>query len=69
MADPAAVAAARFEADRAAVADLTRLICDARLCYPVVGGALVYKDEHHLTAVYAATLAPYLQRAVDRLLG
>ena len=30
--------------------------------------ALVYKDQHHLTAVFATTLGPYLLRAVDRAL-
>ena len=49
--------------------DLTRFICDTRRCFPVVGGALVYKDEHHLTTVFATTLGPYLQRAVDEVMS
>jgi SGNH domain (fused to AT3 domains) len=49
--------------------DLTRAFCDARRCYPVIGGALVYKDEDHLTPTFAATLAPWLHREVDRALG
>jgi hypothetical protein len=65
-ADPAAVAAARSGAARVHALDLTRFICDPRRCFPVVGGALVYKDEHHLTTVFAQTLAPFLQRAVER---
>ena len=63
--DPAATAAARYRRDRASVVDLNRFICDARECFPVVGGALVFKDEHHMTAVFAATLAPYLRRALE----
>ena len=63
-ADPAAVAAARSGA-RVHGVDLTRFICDSRRCFPVVGGALVYKDQHHLTTVYAQSLGPYLQRAVE----
>ena len=59
---------ARYRTDRVRLADLTRFICDARRCYPVVGGALVYKDEHHMTTVFARTLWPYLARRVDRLL-
>jgi len=39
-------------------------ICDARWCYPVVGGALVFKDRNHLTEVFARTLGPYLARAI-----
>ena len=65
--DPAAAAAARYRSDRVRVADLTRFICDAQRCFPVVGGALVYKDEHHMTTVFARTLWPYLARRVDRL--
>jgi hypothetical protein len=68
-ADPAAVAAARTGAARVHGVDLTRFICDRRRCFPVVGGALVYKDQHHLTTVFAETLAPFLQRALDREAG
>ena len=67
--DPAAVAAARMGSrSRVRLLDFNRFICGARRCFPVVGGALVYKDQHHLTAVFATTLGPYLRRAVDRVL-
>jgi peptidoglycan/LPS O-acetylase OafA/YrhL len=66
--DPAADAARHVGAPRLHVVDLTRFICDRRRCHPVVGGALVYKDVHHLTTVFAATLGPYLQRAVQQAL-
>ena len=65
--DPAAVAAAHARRSGVATIDLTRLLCDARRCFPVVGGALVYKDIHHLTSVFAATLGPYVQRRVEAL--
>ena len=65
--DPAAAAAAR--SPRAGVVDLTSYFCDATWCPPVIGGALVYKDANHITSVYGATLAPYLGRAVDRLVS
>jgi hypothetical protein len=64
--DPAVAAAARLRSRRVQVVDLTRLMCSARLCYPVVGGALVHKDGHHLTAVFARTMGPYLLSAVRR---
>ncbi|MDQ3742586.1 MAG: hypothetical protein M3389_16775, partial [Actinomycetota bacterium] len=51
---------------RAVAVDLTRFFCDARTCPPVIGGALVYKDANHITAVYGATVAPYLGRALRR---
>jgi hypothetical protein len=65
-ADPAVEAARR--SPRAHVVDLTRFFCDERSCPPVIGGALVYKDTNHLTSVYAATLAPYLGRALRRVI-
>ncbi|HEV2999731.1 MAG TPA: SGNH hydrolase domain-containing protein, partial [Solirubrobacteraceae bacterium] len=58
--DPAAEAATRTP--RAVLVDLTDRFCDERWCPPVIGGALVYKDANHITSVYGATLAPYLER-------
>jgi hypothetical protein len=65
--DPAAIAARRLHSSRVRIIDLTRFFCDSRLCYPVIGGALVYRDVDHLTRVFAATLGPYLLREVHRL--
>jgi hypothetical protein len=65
--DAAVVAAQRVGAPRAQVVDLTRLFCDSRWCYPVVGGALVHKDEHHMTTTFVSTLGPYLLIAIDGL--
>ena len=58
--DPAAEAAGQLAGSRGRVIDLTRFFCDERLCYPVVGGALVFKDTSHLTLVFSRTLGPYL---------
>ena len=55
-------------AKQVGVVDLTRLLCDAWACPAVVGGALAFKDEDHLTPVFAATLAPYLRRGIDQAL-
>jgi hypothetical protein len=63
--DPAMVAAAREGVE---TLDLTRFFCDAR-CYPVIGGALVVRDANHMTGTFAATLGPYVLRALDRLTG
>jgi SGNH domain (fused to AT3 domains) len=65
--DPAAIAVAQLHSRRVRLADFTRLMCSARLCYPVVGGALVNKDATHLTRVFATSLAPFLLRRVERL--
>jgi hypothetical protein len=64
--DPAAVAAAHGSS-RVQALDMTPFFCDNRLCDPVVGGALVYKDVGHLTRVFATTLGPFVLRDIDRL--
>ena len=66
--DPELEAAAEL-GPRATVIDMTRFFCDARLCYPVIGGVLVYQDTNHMTRAYSATLGPYLGRAFARLLA
>ena len=43
-------------------------MCGARQCYPVVGGALVFSDETHLTQTFATTLGPFLLREVDKFM-
>src|SRR4051794_14100275 len=65
--DPAVAAARALAGGRPAVRtiDLTDTLCDRRACYPVGGGALTFKDVDHLTTVFAATLGPYLQEAVQ----
>lgn len=66
-ADPAAQAARRARSRRVSLVDMTRWFCDARWCWPVVGGVLVYKDNSHVTATYGATLAPFLVAKLDAL--
>jgi peptidoglycan/LPS O-acetylase OafA/YrhL len=62
--DPQVAAARRATGRRVRIVDMTRYVCDRRWCYPVIGGALVYKDDNHLTEVFARTLGPYLERAL-----
>ncbi|HWH93944.1 MAG TPA: acyltransferase family protein [Baekduia sp.] len=69
--DPAVAAAAQGAgagSPEVRTIDLTDTICDRRSCYPVVGGALTFKDVDHLTTVFAATLGPYLQAAIQKRL-
>jgi hypothetical protein len=63
--DPEVTAANRLRTRAVQIVDMTRFICDARWCYPVIGGALVFKDQNHLTEVFGRTLGPYLSRAID----
>lgn len=67
--DPAAIAARELNSARIQVIDMTRYFCGPKLCYPVVGGALVYRDATHLTRVFAISLGPYLLREVQALIS
>lgn len=58
---------AATRATGAGLVNLTRAICDADPCPAVVNGRIVLRDSHHLTATFARSLAPVLNRALDRL--
>ena len=40
--------------------DLDDYVCPGTSCPAIIGGVLVWRDAHHLTATYARTLAPRL---------
>jgi SGNH domain (fused to AT3 domains) len=67
LTDPAVVAAQRMHSGRVQVIDMTHYVCGQKACYPVIGGALVYKDVTHLTRVFATSLGPFLLRHVNQL--
>ena len=46
--------------------DVTPEICPSGLCRAVIGNALVYRDKSHLTATFARTLAPGIERGLKR---
>jgi hypothetical protein len=46
--------------------DINREICPDNLCRAVIGNALVYRDKSHLTATFARTLAPGIERGLKR---
>jgi hypothetical protein len=60
--DPGAAAAAGRPRVRAI--DLTRFFCGPRRCFPVIGGAYVYKDLDHMNAVFSLSLGPFVLRAL-----
>ncbi|MGH1563823.1 acyltransferase family protein [Mumia sp. DW29H23] len=51
------------------LADLNDRICRPDRCDGAVGGVVVYFDGSHLTATYARTLAPALERPLTRALA
>ena len=66
LTDYAAVAATEMSTRKATAIDLSNYFCSAKLCYPVIGGSLVYAQGAHQAPVFNKTLAPYLLREIDR---
>ncbi|MBU6336528.1 MAG: acyltransferase [Acidobacteria bacterium] len=68
--DPAVIAARRLNEKpgqpRYSIIDVTDRFCDEKKCYAVVGGVLILKDRSHMTATWSATLAPSLDRELQR---
>lgn len=60
-------AATQLSPDRFRTIDLTPRFCDERLCFPVIGGALVYKDKSHITLTFSETLGPAVTAAYRAL--
>jgi hypothetical protein len=42
------------------IVDFSDELCSGSVCPPVIGGQIVYRDNNHLTASFARTLAPQL---------
>lgn len=53
---------------RVRVIDPMPVLCPERRCPAVIGNALVYRNTYHLTATYARTLAPWLERRLLALM-
>ncbi|MET0782207.1 MAG: acyltransferase family protein [Microbacterium sp.] len=49
--------------------DFTDVFCGTDTCWPVVGGANIYRDQDHLTVTFADTLAPWYTAAITAALG
>ena len=69
----AASGAPRLAADRAAAAaagvpvlEVTPTMCPDGTCPPIAGAVIVYRDAHHVTATYARTLMPVIQRQLEQ---
>lgn len=63
--DPLVDAAERGKYANVAVIDPTRYFCQEGNCPAVIGRVVVYFDASHITATYAETLVPYLEKDVD----
>lgn len=47
--------------------DLHRYFCFDERCPVVIGGVLVYRDKHHLTATFARSMAPILAQEIGKV--
>jgi hypothetical protein len=54
---------------RVATIDLASDICPGSPCPSVVNGMIVYRDYHHLTATFSASLAPELDQAIGLVIA
>ena len=70
IADPAATVARGLRARKLdiAVADLNDYFCSKTTCFAAIGGVIAYFDGHHISATYARTLAPYLDKVLTSAL-
>jgi hypothetical protein len=57
------------EVSGAGVLDLISSVCVAMPCQVVRDGMIVYRDNHHLTATFSASLAPALADALQPYLA
>jgi hypothetical protein len=66
--DPLADAAVEGRYKNVAVIDPTRYFCQDGMCPAVIGGVIVYFDASHITATFAETLTPFLEKDLDKAL-
>lgn len=52
----------------AALLDFTRILCDKTSCPVAADGMIRYRDDHHFTETFARSLAPTLDRALQKVL-
>ncbi|HEU0025088.1 MAG TPA: acyltransferase family protein [Thermoleophilaceae bacterium] len=65
--DPAFDEQSTAAVDGAEAVDPAPVVCPGDLCPAVMGNALVYRDDNHFTATFAATLAPWLDGQLPHL--
>ncbi|RWR26049.1 acyltransferase [Sinirhodobacter populi] len=59
---------ARNEPPNVTFANLSDVFCGAEVCPPTRDGILIYRDSNHLTATYAANLAPRIADQINRII-
>ncbi len=67
--DPLDAAARELDDPRVGRVQTQDLLCSDGTCRPVVGTVVTFFDASHVTATYAATMAPYLDERIRRATG
>jgi peptidoglycan/LPS O-acetylase OafA/YrhL len=67
QAEGATLVAAARSTPGVTLIDLSDALCPTERCAPVIGGVLVWRDANHMSATYAWTLAPRLERLIPPL--
>ena len=55
---------ADYHLDNVYFADISDLFCDERLCRPLQGQVLLYRDDHHITNTFSQLAAPRIARTL-----
>ena len=64
--DPQIEAVNLMKTDQVKLVQFDDIFCGASTCLPVIGHAVVYRDDNHLTNTFARTLAPMLYSSISR---
>lgn len=63
--DPQVQATIQIKSKLVKIVNFDNVYCDSKVCFPVIGQVVVYRDANHLTSTFARTLAQYLKPKID----
>jgi hypothetical protein len=66
LAHPSPLRKRRKVPDNVHLLDLSDYFCQDDVCPPVIGNVLVYRDKHHITTLYSASLARALKQEMQK---
>lgn len=53
-------------ATQVSLINFDNIFCDAKTCFPIIGNAVVYRDDNHLTDTFARSLAPFMEQIISQ---
>jgi len=66
--DPLVEAVAKLKSPKVKLLNLDDVYCGPKICEPVIGKVIVYRDDNHLTSTFANSLQTYFAKAISPLL-